>query len=100
MEKSVPIGPASVLAKKAVARCGVIIALTCRTFDVSDTCYLYSPLISDENEEIVDLLVELTEARKTWGVRLCFLNLHNMQGHPWNPKSLPDLQQTGTELTH
>ena len=44
------------LAKKAVARRGVSIALACRTFDVSETCYRYSPLLSDENEEIADRL--------------------------------------------
>ena len=33
----------------------------------SETCYRSSPFLSDENEEIVDLLVGLTEARKTWG---------------------------------
>ena len=60
------------LAKKAVARRGVSIALACRTFDVSETCYRYSPFLSDENEEIVDLLVRLTEAQKTWGFGLCF----------------------------
>ena len=70
------------LPKKAVARRGVSIALACRTFDVSETCYRYSPLLSDENEEIVDLLVGLTEAQKTWGFGLCFLHLRNVQGHP------------------
>ena len=74
------------LAKKAVARRGVSIALACRTFDVSETCYRYSPFLSDENEDIVDLLVGLTEARKTWGFGLCFLHLRNVQGHPWNHK--------------
>jgi putative transposase len=56
------------LAEKAVARHGVSIALVCRTFGVSETCYRYSPLLSDENEEIADLLVGLTTARKTWGL--------------------------------
>ena len=74
------------LAKKAVARRGVSIALACRTFDVSETCYRYSPFLSDENEEIVDLLVGLTGAWKTWGFGLCFLHLRNVQGHPWNHK--------------
>ena len=55
------------LAENAVARHGVSLALACRTFDVSETCYRYSPLLSDENEEIADLLVGLTAARKTWG---------------------------------
>ena len=74
------------LAENAVARHGVSIALACRTFDVSETCYRYSPLLSDENEEIADLLVGLTAARKTWGFGLCFLHLRNVQGHPWNHK--------------
>lgn len=74
------------LAENAVARHGVSIALTCRTFGVSETCYRYSPLLSDENEEIADLLVGLTVARKTWGFGPCFLHLRNVQGHPWNHK--------------
>ncbi len=74
------------LAENAVARHGISIALACRTFGVSETCYRYSPLLSDENEEIADLLVGLTAARKTWGFGLCFLHLRNVQGHPWNHK--------------
>ena len=74
------------LAENAVARHGVSLTLACRTFDVSETCYRYSPLLSDENEEIADLLVGLTAARKTWGFGLCFLHLRNVQGHPWNHK--------------
>jgi putative transposase len=50
------------LAEKAVARYGVSIALACRTFSVSETCYRYSPLLSDENEHIAVLLVGLTTA--------------------------------------
>jgi hypothetical protein len=38
------------------------LASPCRTFGVSETCYRYSPLLSDENEEIADLLVGLTTA--------------------------------------
>lgn len=74
------------LAENAVARHGVSIALACRAFGVSETCYRYSPLLSDENEQIADLLVGLTEARKTWGFGLCFLHLRNVKGHPWNHK--------------
>jgi putative transposase len=50
------------MAETAVARRGVSIALACRTFGVSETCYRYSPLLSDENEQIADLLVGLTTA--------------------------------------
>ncbi|WP_050525960.1 hypothetical protein [Pseudorhodobacter aquimaris] len=71
------------MAVNAVARCAVSIALACRAFGVSETCYRYSPLLSDENEHIADLLVGLTEARKTWGSGLCFLHLRNVKGQPW-----------------
>jgi len=50
------------LAEQAVARHGISIALACRTFDVSETCYRYSLLLSDENEEIAELRVGLTIA--------------------------------------
>lgn len=74
------------MAAKAVKHRGVSIALACRAFGVSETCYRYSPLLSDENERIADLLVGLTGARKTWGFGLCFLHLRNVKGHLWNHK--------------
>ena len=74
------------MAAIAVERRGVSIAVACRTFGVSETCYRYSPLLSDENEQIADLLVGLTDARKTWGFGLCFLHLRNVKGHGWNHK--------------
>jgi putative transposase len=74
------------MAEKAVARRGVSIALACRTFGVSETCYRYAPKLGGENEEIADLLVGLTRARKNWGFGLCFLYLRNVKGHRWNHK--------------
>ena len=74
------------MAATAVARRGVSIALACRTFGVSETCYRYSPKLGDENEEIADLLVGLTNARKNWGFGLCFLYLRNVRGRLWNHK--------------
>ena len=74
------------LAVKAVAMKGVSIALACRAFNVSETCYRYSPKLDDENEQIADLLLGLTKAKKTWGFGLCFLYLRNVQGHGWNHK--------------
>ena len=65
---------------------GVSIALACRAFDVSETCYRYSPKLDDENEQIADLLLGLTAAKKTWGFGLCFLYMRNVQGHGWNHK--------------
>jgi putative transposase len=64
----------------------ISIALVCRTFGVSETCYSYTPKLKGENEEIADLLTGLTDAHKTWGFRLCFLHLRNVKGHPWNRK--------------
>ena len=49
------------------------IRLACCIFVVSETCYRYGPKLRAENEEIADLLVGLTDARKTWGFGLCFL---------------------------
>jgi putative transposase len=39
--------------------------LACRAFGVGETCYRYGPKLKAENEEIADLLVGLTDARKT-----------------------------------
>lgn len=44
---------------------GISIALACRAFGVSETCYRYSPKLDDENEQIADLLLGLTTAKKT-----------------------------------
>ena len=74
------------IAETAVAGRGVSIALACRTFGVSETCFRYRPKLRDENAQIADLLVGLTDARKTWGFGRCFLHLRNVQGHLWNHK--------------
>ena len=74
------------LARSAVAHRNISIALACRAFSISETCYRYSPKLSDENDLIADLLVGLTKAKKTWGFGLCLLYLRNVQGRPWNHK--------------
>ena len=74
------------MAGKAVAQKGISIALACRTFDISETCYRYEGKCSDENRLIADLLVALTQAHRTWGFGLCFLYLRHVKGHPWNHK--------------
>ena len=70
----------------AVEQYGVSIALACRAFEISETCYRYSPVLSDENEEIADWLERLTTNKRTWGFGLCFLYLRNVQGYGWNHK--------------
>jgi hypothetical protein len=54
--------------------------------EISETCYRYSPILSDENEEIADWLERLTENKRSWGFGLCFLYLRNVQGYGWNHK--------------
>lgn len=71
---------------KAVASRGVSIALACRTFQISEGCYRYERILSDENAEIADWLVKLTGNRRTWGFGLCFLYLRNVKGFIWNHK--------------
>lgn len=80
------VGQRRAMAENAVARHKVSMALACRAFGVSETCYRYSPKLKAENEEIADLLTGLTDARKTWGFGLCFLHLRNVKGYPWNHK--------------
>jgi len=70
----------------AAARHGVSIALACRAFEISQTCYRYSPVMSNENEEIADWLERLTANKRNWGFGLCFLYLRNVQGYGWNHK--------------
>jgi putative transposase len=53
------------MAVKAVENRRVSIAMACRTFEISETCYRYERLLSDENAEIADWLVRLTANRKT-----------------------------------
>lgn len=44
----------------AVATKVVSIALACRAFGVSETCFRYSPKRDDEKEMIADMLLGLT----------------------------------------
>ena len=53
------------MAETAVERRGVSIALACRAFGVSETCYRYSPKLKAENEVIADLLTGLTDGLVT-----------------------------------
>ena len=74
------------MAVTAVTQWGISIALACRTFGLSETCYRYTRKLDDENAAIADLLVGLTQTRRTWGFGLCFLYLRNIKGHAWNHK--------------
>lgn len=74
------------MAVNAVARRSISIALACRTFSISESCYRYERQLSDENAEIAEWLVKITSNRRTWGFGLCFLYLRNVKGFGWNHK--------------
>ena len=74
------------MAEWAVRYRSASVALACRAFSISETCYRYQPKLSDENELIADWLVTLTDTKKTWGFGLCFLHLRNVKGFKWNHK--------------
>ncbi len=76
------------MAKEAVRKKGVPVALACRTFGISETCYRYEAKLSDENAEIADWLVRLagSDTTRRWGFGLCYLYLRNVKGFPWNHK--------------
>ncbi len=74
------------MAVDAVANWQVGIALACRTFQISETCFRYERKLGDESAVIADWLVRLTTNRRTWGFGLCFLYLRNVKGYKWNHK--------------
>ena len=86
MEKSRKASQRREMAVKAVEAKRVSIALACRTFQISETCYHYERKFDDENAEIADWLVRLTANRKTWGFGLCFLYLRKVKCLEWNHK--------------
>ena len=74
------------MAKQVVHEKRGNIRIVCESFGISETCYRYQPKLSQENEEIADLLVQLTHDQRNWGVGLCFLYLRNVKGFGWNHK--------------
>ena len=76
------------MAEEAVRKKGVGVALACRTFGISESCYRYERKLSDENAEIADWLVRLaaSDATRTWDFGLCYLYLRNVKGFGWNHK--------------
>jgi putative transposase len=74
------------MADHAVRHKGASIALACRTFSISESCYRYEGKLSDENALIADWLLRLTTTHRTWGFGLCFLYLRNVKGFVWNHK--------------
>jgi putative transposase len=74
------------VAQNAVNSRQVSIRLACAAVGISETCYRYQPKLSDENAEIADWLIRLTDNQRNWGFGLCFLFLRNVKGFGWNHK--------------
>jgi len=74
------------MAQRATSQYSTSVRITCEVFSISETCYRYSPKLSDENAEIADWLLRLTTTHKPWGFGLCFMFLRNIKGYGWNHK--------------
>ena len=60
------------MAQRAVTEYDTSIRVACAVFSISETCYRYQPKLNDENAEIADWLLRLTQTYKRWGFGLCF----------------------------
>ena len=76
------------MVKQAVERYRSSIRVACKAFAISETCYRYQPVLSDENTEIADWLIRLTHNQKDWGFGLCRDYLRNVKGFAWNHKRI------------
>ena len=74
------------MAELSVSERGVSIRLACLAFGISETCYRYQARLKDENTQIADWLMLLTDNQKDWGFGLCFDYLRNVKGFTWNHK--------------
>ena len=76
------------MAHKVVSTRGLSVRLVCQAFGISETCYRYQPILSDENAEIADWLIRLTDNQKDWGFGLCRDYLRNVKRYEWNHKRI------------
>ena len=76
------------MVKQAVKRYRSSIRVACKAFAISETCYRYQPVLSEENTEIADWLIRLTHNQKDWGFGLCRDYLRNVKGFAWNHKRI------------
>ena len=74
------------LAQEAVVKKHIGISLACTLFSISETCYRYKSRYCDENVQIADWLLRLTQTYRNWGFGLCYLYLRNVKYFKWNHK--------------
>ena len=82
------------MAENAVQSRGVTIALACRAFGVSQTCYRYSPKLKPESERIEDLLIGLTKAHRKGASACVFASSQRQTAFVEPQAGLPDLSGT------
>ena len=73
------------MAKRAVETKGISIELA-RAFRISESCYRYQKKLDQENKEVENWLLRLTDNHQNWGFGLCYLYLRNVKGFKWNHK--------------
>ena len=74
------------MAKAAVIKHGLSVRLACVCLGISEICCRYEAKLSNENDQIADWLLRLTETYRRWGFGLCFSYLRNVKGFRWNHK--------------
>jgi len=74
------------VAKEFVCKGLINVHSACIAFSISETCYRYHPMLSDENAFIAEWLMKLARCHRNWGFKLCFLYLRNVKGFHWNHK--------------
>jgi len=60
------------MAQYASEHRGISIRLTWQVFVISECCYRYRRLLSQENQTIADWLVRITDSQRNWGFGLCY----------------------------
>ena len=74
------------MAKNVIVQRRISIRLACECFGISESCFRYQAILSDENALIADWLLRLTTWKRRWGFLLCYLYLRNVKGFGWNHK--------------
>ena len=76
------------MAQWAVKEKEVCIRVACAAFKISESCYRYERKLDEENKEVADWLLRLTDNHRNWGFGLCYLYLRNVKGFAWNHKRI------------
>lgn len=74
------------MAYEAVKLHNISIRMVCAVFDISQTCYRYTPQLIDDNTLIANWLIDLTDKRRDWGFGMCFDYLRNVKKFKFNHK--------------